>query len=379
MISEETIRRVKSAANIVDVMSDFHDLRKDGVGYTCLCPFHEDRHLGSFKISPRKNCYTCFSCGEHGGPVDYMMRARGLSFADSIAYLGKKFGIEVEGAERFNVKPSPPRPPVKALPTLTLPLWMVTKKRSVDNNFCRWLHSLNWNEERRKRLPIILKNYAIGTSKQGHAIFWQIDDVGNVRTGKMMLYKTDGHRDHETPGNFGWIHSRLLAAHSPYYNPDQVEMRQTLFGMHLLQFANRSTLVNIVESEKTAIICSITYGHLDQNLWLATGGKSNLSREVLQPIIKRGLRIVLYPDKDGVEEWRERAKAIGYKAMDINTSFMLTNWREEDGPKADMADILVRIIGQPIKDSPQDHLNRLLCSHPALQDLITKLDLEIVK
>ena len=114
MIDNLTIEKIKSAASIVDVIGDFYELRKNGKDYTCLCPFHEDRHLGSFKVSPTKNCYTCFSCGEHGKPLDFLMKHEHLSFIDAIRWLGKKYGIEVEGADKFSVRASTPRPAVVA-------------------------------------------------------------------------------------------------------------------------------------------------------------------------------------------------------------------------------------------------------------------------
>ena len=59
MIDDLTIQRIKEAANIVDVMEELgFDLKKRGNAYECLCPFHDDRHIGSFKVSPSKNVAT---------------------------------------------------------------------------------------------------------------------------------------------------------------------------------------------------------------------------------------------------------------------------------------------------------------------------------
>lgn len=374
MIDERTVQRVKEAASIVDVMEEDLDLMKDGVNFTCLCPFHNDRHIGSFKISPKRNTYTCFSCGAHGGPVDYLMNRRQMKFADAIRYLGKKYGIHVEGSEKMVVKPAMPRKPIPALPTLTLPITMVQKKAGTDNTLCHWLRSLAWDDEQRKRVDTMLKNYAVGTSKEGHTIWWQIDEEGKVRTGKLMRYKPDGHRDRDSKGNFGWVHSRLMRA--KWYDPDKFDMRQTLFGMHLLDFCPNAT-VNIVESEKSALICAIAYGSMEANIWMATGGLTNLSREKLMPIIKRGRRIVLYPDRDGIEEWRERAQAIGYRLLDINTMYILGNWKEEDGPKGDIADIIVRLM-KPPPPKPSPELERMMADNPHIRTLVNKLNLESI-
>ena len=118
MIDDLTIQKIKDAASIVDVIGDFYELRKRGTEYECKCPFHEDKHLGSFKISERKNYAKCFSCGWQGGPVDFLMAHERLSFVDAIRWLGKKYSIEVEGADEFQVRASKPRQQQPSLPRL---------------------------------------------------------------------------------------------------------------------------------------------------------------------------------------------------------------------------------------------------------------------
>ena len=74
-IDDIDIRRIKDAASIKDIMEqDFgFSLRKTGNSYECLCPFHTDRNLGSFKVDVKRNIYHCFSCGAAGGPVDFLI------------------------------------------------------------------------------------------------------------------------------------------------------------------------------------------------------------------------------------------------------------------------------------------------------------------
>ena len=140
MIDDLTIRIIKEAASIVDVIADFYDLRKRGSEYECKCPFHDDRHLGSFRISPKHNYAKCFSCGWQGGPIDFLMDHEHLSFVDAVRWLGKKYSIEVEGADNFEVKLSTPRAQQPELPMLVLPDWM-WKKRLADgeNTLVRWM------------------------------------------------------------------------------------------------------------------------------------------------------------------------------------------------------------------------------------------------
>jgi DNA primase len=98
MIDSPTIERIQQAAQIVDVVSDFVSLRKAGVNYKGLCPFHEDR-TPSLVVSPAKNIFKCFACGEGGTPVHFIMKHEQISFFDAMKYLGKKYGIDVEEVE----------------------------------------------------------------------------------------------------------------------------------------------------------------------------------------------------------------------------------------------------------------------------------------
>ena len=94
MIKPESIEKVLDAANIVDVVSDFVTLKRAGVNLKGLCPFHNDT-TPSFMVSPAKNLCKCFSCGEGGGPVNFIMKHESLTYPEAIKYLAKKYGIEI--------------------------------------------------------------------------------------------------------------------------------------------------------------------------------------------------------------------------------------------------------------------------------------------
>ena len=95
MIKRETVEKVLDAANIVDVVSDFVTLKKAGVNLKGLCPFHNDT-TPSFMVSPSKNLCKCFSCGEGGSPVNFIMMHENLTYPEAVKYLAKKYGIEIE-------------------------------------------------------------------------------------------------------------------------------------------------------------------------------------------------------------------------------------------------------------------------------------------
>lgn len=382
------IDRILDTARIEEVVGDFIDLHKRGVRYLGLCPFHDDRHLGSFVVYPKGNCFKCFKCDAKGGVVDFLMKHEKLSYPDAIRWLGKKYNIDTD-MEDFNYTPPPPRPKPAPLPTLTLPIELVMAREDIVNgNLVQWIrHGVNWDSVQRKRVDEILHDYHIGLSKQGHSIFWQIDEKKRVRTGKMMKYRPDGHRDKEASWNFDFVHSTLCRKKNdsdpwPFpnlYNPDRQEMRMTLFGMHLLDHYKRFGIeqtVCIVESEKTAILMAIAYGNNARQVWMACGGMMNLTYERLRPIIAQHRPIMLYPDRDGIDRWRERCELLHYDKVTIDTTPVTKWWLPEDGDKADIADVVIRSInGSNWHPSTIDDVTQTL---PQTKPLINKLNLEIV-
>ena len=95
MISPATIERIRSAANIVDVVSEYVTLRRAGSSFRGLCPFHDDT-TPSFSVSPARGICKCFACGEGGDVVGFIMKQEQLGYYDALKFLAKKYGIEVE-------------------------------------------------------------------------------------------------------------------------------------------------------------------------------------------------------------------------------------------------------------------------------------------
>ena len=94
MIDKQTVDKILDAAQIVDVVSDFVTLRKRGVNYIGLCPFHDEK-TGSFTVSPAKGIFKCFGCGKGGGPVHFIMEHEQLDYPGALRYLAKKYHIEI--------------------------------------------------------------------------------------------------------------------------------------------------------------------------------------------------------------------------------------------------------------------------------------------
>lgn len=98
MIDQSTIDRIINAADIVDVVSQYVTLKRRGINYVGLCPFHEDK-TPSFYVSPSKNICKCFACGEGGTAVHFIMKHEQLSYFDALRFLAKRYNIEVQERE----------------------------------------------------------------------------------------------------------------------------------------------------------------------------------------------------------------------------------------------------------------------------------------
>ena len=98
MIDQATVDKIIDAANILDVVSDFVTLRKRGVNYIGLCPFHDEK-TPSFSVSPSKGICKCFSCGKGGSAVHFIMEHEQLSYYEALKYLAKKYNIEIKERE----------------------------------------------------------------------------------------------------------------------------------------------------------------------------------------------------------------------------------------------------------------------------------------
>lgn len=181
----------------------------------------------------------------------------------------------------------------------------------------------------------LFEKYHIGTTKDGHTIFFQFDIQGRCRGGKIIPYNPEtGHRikdDHFPP--VMWVHTNLKAAH---LLPPEWKLTQCLFGEHLLNDKDKvNANVALVESEKTAVICSLL---LHECIWLATGGKSQFNDRLM---VLKGRKVTAFPDIDGYDEWRKKAK--NYPMPDITISDILERnaTPEQRERQVDIADVLL--------------------------------------
>lgn len=162
---------------------------------------------------------------------------------------------------------------------------------------------------------------------QGDTIFWQVDDKFQVRTGKVMLYDRDtGKRVKNPRPLINWMH-RILGM--KVFN-----LEQCLFGLHQVLDLKGDEVINIVESEKTAVILSILK---PECVWMATGSKTGFKERMLRPL--KGYRIIAFPDKSEWSSWDKTAGNLNNMGFEIECNELLENSDLEDG--SDLADYLL--------------------------------------
>ena len=168
---------------------------------------------------------------------------------------------------------------------------------------------------------VTIDKYQVGTSNQfnNSTVFWQMDNTGNIRSGKIMAYETaTGKRRKNKDGKplINWVHFALKL---PEFN-----LKQCLFGLHLLN--DNVKQVAIVESEKTALIMSIEFPNYT---WMSTGSLQGFKHEYLAPL--KGTAIIAFPDKEGYVQWQKTADILNDKGFEIEVSKLLENKNHEDG------------------------------------------------
>ena len=90
MIDQQTLDKIRSAADILDVVKDFVSLKKAGANYKGLCPFHDER-TPSFVVSPAKQLFKCFSCGKGGDAVTFVMQHEQMTYPEALKWLACQY------------------------------------------------------------------------------------------------------------------------------------------------------------------------------------------------------------------------------------------------------------------------------------------------
>lgn len=196
--------------------------------------------------------------------------------------------------------------------------------RSDKSVFAEWMKTIIG--EHRARL--LCEEYQLGATADGRVVFWQRDIDNRLRTGKIMAYSSDGHRQ----GLPSWIHDYLKKNGNL---PEEWNLAQCFFGEHLLsRFPDKA--VYLVESEKTAVVCA---GLFPQYVWIATGGCGLLNTAKAK--VLRGRRVIVIPDSGELTKWL----AVMSQTKDIDYSFVRK--LEAFPPNTDILDWILSPVVAP--------------------------------
>ena len=95
MIIQKSVQEILDVVRIEDIVGDFVTLKRKGANLGGLCPFHNEK-TPSFSVSPVRNIFKCFGCGEGGDSVRFLMKHENISYPDALRYIAKKYNIRVE-------------------------------------------------------------------------------------------------------------------------------------------------------------------------------------------------------------------------------------------------------------------------------------------
>jgi hypothetical protein len=285
------IREIKNQvlqnADIVEVVKRFEPLKRAGSGeWSCLCPFHAERSP-SFMVNSKKGIFKCFGCGASGDVIEFVMKHQGIGFIDALNLIANAENIPLNyDNDGFGRKLTKGQTKEIEFKTIDKSVLERTLKSYETNSFALSLADRLSGDV----LSAALIRYGVGTAKNGGTVFWQIDQFLRVRSAQLIFY------DPKTAHRIKEIPPRRLYTVDQGYKP-------CFFGEHLLFEAGPDDVVCIVESEKTAVICSVWLPDLSgrRAVWIAAGGANGITEAKAQAL--RGMRVCLVPDFS----WTSRA------------------------------------------------------------------------
>lgn len=321
----------------INMFESFDDWTK---GALALADLGEDGRCLFKAISSLSDKYRE---SENDYKFSHALRTRGSISIASFIYMCKCHNIDTT---KFYVKDSVPlvqdfpkvikREPINTA-CIEIPKEHMRKSLvgNMDSDFVCFLKTL---VEDIDRVAEIIQDYQVGATPDHHVIYWYMDQEGLVRYGKIMAYDKNGHREHSF---FPKSIPCELAKQGQL--PSSYTIKKTLFGEHLLaKPENHAKTVGIVESEKSAIICSLCMPDI---LWMATGSMNNMQQERFEAVKNR--KVILYPDTDEKSEafkrWDAKAKELNMAGWNIHTSNYLEMMATPDQrkQKIDIADLLI--------------------------------------
>jgi hypothetical protein len=354
-IPDRKKQEILETSNVLDVVGQFHELKRIGNEFRTFSPINSNERTPSFYVNPGKGIFKDFSSGKGGNVVTFLMEIEGYAYPEALAWLAEFYNIDLDqgsGIDKKSFKqahkPKQGKQPKQVRDPAIIPNDIARQsflpgqpfsKRLEHNTFLKFLANQFGNDAAER----LADYYLIGTTKKfyGSPIFWQVDEQGRFRYGNVIGYHASGHR----------LKGQAIAFHAlsgtGLSNDFKENYKRCLFGAHLIP--DSSGPFGVVESEKTAVIASY---YIPSFTWLATSGQHNIKPELLEPI--QGKPIVLYPDLDATEQWQAAANKLSNRFNISCSTFLYHNaTADELGSKLDLADYLLRY---PVPDlDPGNH------------------------
>lgn len=262
----------------IDLQLVFDNKRNLNLITPCCDKTNRDGKFVNYKNLPQNFGY-CHSCGKASLPptlykdekgVEYVWNDVENRFVTSVLHTYcKNVKVYDNDLKQCNTNDSTR---VRQIKYISMSLIHKFSLCGVENNLLKYICN-TYGVEKCKSVE---KVYYIGTCKDGGTIFWNINEEGKVQKAKVSYYKPDG--------------KRTQYFKVPYKNEDGYY--SCLFGLHLINLdENKDKPIILVESEKTAIICTL---HLPEYIWLAYGGINGLTKDKIKPLV--GRKVILVPD-----------------------------------------------------------------------------------
>lgn len=327
-----------NAVSLTTLAAHYGSVVKRGSNQFTRCPWHDDKHpsLALYDDAPhqRSHCH-CYACGKTASPIDFVMQHEGCTFQQACDIIGRVFGIYGDSPTPLPSRKSKPVELAMQKEYTYIPMEYVEQQLSADNSFSQGLcHIFD---------PALVRHlteeYFLGCLDTGFypdsVLFPSIDTQGRVRNIKVQHYGTD-----PTSPDFlksdkrhcFWLGAQLakqglLLAGAQFDN-------DCLFGAHLLPRYPTAPVI-LVESPKNALVGACAHPEF---LWVAAGNKGMLKRSVLTPL--RGRIVMVYPDRDAIEEWEEKLRHMQDIAP-FRISRLCDRVAPADQPKYDVADFII--------------------------------------
>ena len=313
-------------------------------------------------------CNRESKCGYHYTPKQYFMDNPSLSPPLGGGWVGSHSTSNIPNTTKQIETPQPPG---------TITFSYVEKSASYKSNFVRFLCEILTD----KQIEFVVEHYALGATKNKEVVFWQIDIIGKVRTGKIMQYNPEtGKRIKHESGAIDWVHSKLKKSGTL---PEDYNLQQCFFGEHLLTIYPEAT-VCIVESEKSALISAAIFPNF---VWLASGGIQGLAVDKCK--VLEGRTVILYPDLNAFDKWNEKVQILNSlfpsplgEGLGVRCSTLLEDIAtpEAKAKGLDVADFMINQLRSKTHDTETKNqfsgvLNDFINRNKAVKILIDKLQL----